>query len=115
MSERHKINVYDAGNRTRLLGFIYADKLGPRRGRSWEFATMTMGRTWWASPDDAPEPVVRDILLDIHETVEHHGWAIRYDLVTKADLKDLLRIEAFHLPGETDREHAMRHNSYRWP
>lgn len=116
MSGPHKVNVYDAGNRSRLLGFIYQPHLGPRQGKSWKFATFNMQGRWWTHPDNMPvEPIATTVLFHLLESYDHGGWTSRFDLVTDAPLQDLLKIDRFHLPGETDREHAMRHNSYRWP
>ncbi|MER9178954.1 hypothetical protein [Mesorhizobium sp. M0767] len=116
MTARHKVNIYDHANRKRLLGFIYADQLGVMRGKSWGFACMT-GPVLAHYPGCPSDPTIIHVNLDIVESDERvpgtNGWGIYMALATKCPLKDLLRVDRFHLDGETDREHAIRMNSYR--
>ncbi|TPJ33657.1 hypothetical protein [Mesorhizobium sp. B2-8-3] len=120
MSERLKITVFDAGNRKRKLGFMYADKIGQMHGKCWEFVACQypFHEPWYMRNPDPTETVttVRFTVADCEETAPGSlGWVRQMALVTDAPLTDLMRLSGFHLPGETDREHAMRHNSYRWP
>jgi hypothetical protein len=121
MKERLKITVFDAGNRKRQLGFIYADQIGEMRGKCWEFCAITsrsLHEPWYMrdGPAEFDRVSVRFTIADCEETAPGtYGWVRHMALVTDCPLTDLLKIDRFHLPGETDREHAMRNNSYRWP
>lgn len=126
MSERLKINIYDQANHKRLLGYVFADRLDRRAGPgrtptgTMQWACVTRDGPWYADPRrKIPEGSFCTVTLHVADDIDAppntYGWVRQSCLVTSSPLEDLLKMEHFHLPGETDREHAMRHNSYRWP
>ncbi|RWI06796.1 MAG: hypothetical protein EOQ89_03440 [Mesorhizobium sp.] len=123
MSERLKINIYDSGNRQRLLGYVFADRLDrrPSLGRT-PTETMQWGcvsRLWYADPRrQIPKESFRTVTLKVEDDVvapsNTYGWVKQFCLTTSASLEDLLQMELFHLPGESPKVQARRLNAQRW-
>jgi hypothetical protein len=100
--------VFDHGNKKRLLGTVEV-KI-PMVGKTLE---MVVGapprlRSYYEAAQQWPQPLPYERLLFYYDVIEgrfeNNGWTRVEDihLSTDAKLEDLMKIESFRLPGETE-------------
>lgn len=108
MSKTQRIDVYDAKNRDRLLGSVerpFIEHLGPRL----RMAAAERPRVWNVTSDPPlHEFQFHSVEFERQTRYTNNGWAAEVVLTTDAELRLLMKLETFRLPGETPAQARQR-------